>query len=381
LEPTTFLADSNTYDITAWSIPFAYGIHAYASKISLPLSETKTDTTVVFPTTNFGYILPYQSFQSTKILSQLLIDSVSVRYSGLAFSTEAGSFPAGTLLILPTANHAKWKEKTEFICRTNGISPIPLHSGLMTTGPDAGSPSVKLLSKAPRVACLTGESVSSLASGEVWNYFDNQLHYPLTLLSSSEALFQDWSNYDVVILPDGNFIHTELSEKLHQFVREGGTVIALEGSTKQLAEQSIWGLKMKELERKDSISIQSLPAYGNMERDYLRYSIPGAIYQLTIDATHPLTFGLQGSYYDLKQSTDLYLLSREQWNVGTIQATSYQTGFVGSEAKKHLTEGVIFGEKQIGKGSFIFLADDPLFRNFWESGLHLFGNAVFFHGR
>ncbi|MFN9982775.1 MAG: zinc carboxypeptidase, partial [bacterium] len=31
-EPRTKLADSATYDITAWSLPYAYGLHAYATK-------------------------------------------------------------------------------------------------------------------------------------------------------------------------------------------------------------------------------------------------------------------------------------------------------------------------------------------------------------
>jgi hypothetical protein len=28
LEPRTFVADSNTYDITAWALPYAYGLQA-----------------------------------------------------------------------------------------------------------------------------------------------------------------------------------------------------------------------------------------------------------------------------------------------------------------------------------------------------------------
>ena len=35
LEPKTFLADSDTYDITAWSLPYAYGFTAYGVRESL----------------------------------------------------------------------------------------------------------------------------------------------------------------------------------------------------------------------------------------------------------------------------------------------------------------------------------------------------------
>lgn len=35
LEPQTVVTDSNTYDITAWALPYVYGLKAYASKESI----------------------------------------------------------------------------------------------------------------------------------------------------------------------------------------------------------------------------------------------------------------------------------------------------------------------------------------------------------
>uniref|UniRef100_UPI0036DE4D4B hypothetical protein n=1 Tax=Devosia albogilva TaxID=429726 RepID=UPI0036DE4D4B len=35
LEPKTLVTDSNTYDITAWALPYVYGLKAYASKESI----------------------------------------------------------------------------------------------------------------------------------------------------------------------------------------------------------------------------------------------------------------------------------------------------------------------------------------------------------
>jgi len=34
-----------------------------------------------------------------------------------------------------------------------------------------------------------------------------------------------------------------------------------------------------------------------------------------------------------------------------------------------------------GSGDWVFLMDNPLFRGFWQSGLHLFANAVFMAGQ
>jgi len=42
-----------------------------------------------------------------------------------------------------------------------------------------------------------------------------------------------------------------------------------------------------------------------------------------------------------------------------------------------MEDGLLFGAEDIGRGHLVFLADDPLFRDFWENGKLLFCNAVF----
>ena len=38
------------------------------------------------------------------------------------------------------------------------------------------------------------------------------------------------------------------------------------------------------------------------------------------------------------------------------------------------------GVQELGRGSVVYLADDPLFRGFWYNGKLLFSNAVFMVG-
>ena len=56
-------------------------------------------------------------------------------------------------------------------------------------------------------------------------------------------------------------------------------------------------------------------------------------------------------------------------------------GFAGVKAKEALQEGVVIGVREMGAGKFVFLADDPIFRNFWENGKLILSNAVFFNGK
>jgi hypothetical protein len=125
-----------------------------------------------------------------------------------------------------------------------------------------------------------------------------------------------------------------------------------------------------------------LKRYENRERDFLPGFIPGSIYKVELDNSHPLAFGYDNFYYTLKQDDNIYEFFKDgSWNVGIIKKDNQVAGFVGSRLKEKLKDGVLFGVQDYGRGSVVYLADNPLFRNFWESGKLLFCNAVFLVGQ
>lgn len=378
-EPVTTVSDSNTYDITAWSLPYAYGVKGFATKTSLsiqPISEKLATPSI----SSYGYLIPHNSFQSVKVLAQLLKAGIKIHYNEKPFKINNISYSAGNILVLRTVNSGDWSAKTLQICAENNVQSVALTSGYVQAGTDFGSPDVKIIAKAPRVAMLTGEDFSSLSVGEIWSFFDNELNYPITQIPSNYLSQTNLFDFDVFIIPSGDVSDLITnSEKLAEFTARGGTIIALEGSVNHFAQANKFNLSMKQIPE-DTLSFQSIPSYENRERAYLSSSIPGAIYEVHLDKSHPLCFGLP-RYYDLKQSTDLVNLNKDSWNVGAIQTNSYVTGFVGYKAKQHLTTGIVFGASEFGNGTFIYFVDNPLFRNFWESGKVLFSNAVFFHGK
>jgi hypothetical protein len=67
--------------------------------------------------------------------------------------------------------------------------------------------------------------------------------------------------------------------------------------------------------------------------------------------------------------------------VGTVKKNAYVEGFVGQKAKEKIKDGLLFGVQSLGRGSVVYLVDDPLFRSFWENGKLLFSNAVFMVGQ
>jgi hypothetical protein len=252
-------------------------------------------------------------------------------------------------------------------------------------GFDFGSDKVHPM-KAPKVALLTGEGVSSNGAGEIWHFFDQGLDYPLTLVNTNDFGRTNWNDFDVIIMPSGNyrFLNDKPSaDQLKDWITRGGRVVAIEGGVAQLARLD-WSIKSKKADdtadKKDTYA--ALQLYEERERDFLSANIPGSIFKVELDNTHPLAFGYPDHYYTLKQDDAIYEFIKEGgWNVGVIKKENQVSGFVGSKLKNKLKDGLLFGVQEMGQGGVIYLADNVLFRSFWENGKLMLCNAVFFVGQ
>lgn len=381
LEPKTIVTDSNTYDITAWSAAYSYGIKGFAVKEKLLVNnDTKTAPAIFAVNSSYGALIPYQSFNSAKVLAHLLKSGVKVRYVEKAFTYKNKTYGRGTLIILKTSNGNNWLSATNEACAKFNIQPDAVETGFMDKGVDFGSPDIRIIAAAPKVAMLTGEQVSSLAAGEVWHYFERILDYPVTLINATDLARINLKNFQVLVVPDGGYRNLgdkTTTDKLKDFVRSGGKIIAMENAVSIMAGAD-WGIKLKE--SKPDVKADSVRKYADRGKDYLTNSIPGAIYKVDFDNTHPLGFGYPDYYYTLKQDNSLYEYLKDGWNVGVFKKDAYVTGFAGAKVKDKLKDGLLFGVQDMGAGSVVYLSEDPLFRNFWENGFLLFANAVFLVG-
>ena len=257
-------------------------------------------------------------------------------------------------------------------------------SGMVDKGYDFGSTNVHPI-KRSRIALLTGEGVSPGVAGEIWFYFDQIIGYPVTLINATNAANINWSNYDVVILPDGYYRFFNEKNSMEQFrswINKGGHLIAIGGAVAQLSKQD-WGLKMKNEDTADSKDIYaSLRKFEERDRAAIPSSVSGAIFRVDLDNTNPLAFGYPDHYYTLKIDENVYEFIKEDgWNVGVLKKEKPVEGFVGSKIRNRFQDGLLFGIQEMGDGTITYLADDVLFRSFWENGKLMFANAVFLVGQ
>jgi hypothetical protein len=394
-ERNSKISDSATYDITAWSMPFVFGVSTYG----LPAYVTNTTKTapaaITSPTTNTpsasAFAINWNGLSSAKVLAGLLKKGVRVRYSETAFTSQGINFDKGTLIVTRTSNSnfaGRLEDMVREAAQAGGQIYHPLQSGFVDKGYDFGSDRIRIIN-APKITLLAGDGVSSLGMGEIWHFFDTQLEYPINIVWSNDLNKNVLKNTDVLILADGNyrFLNDKtMNETLKEWVSNGGKIIAMENAVAQMSRND-WGFKLKLADDKDKKDEKKedyslLRRYEDRERDFLPNFNPGSIYKTDLDNSHPLAFGFPDHYYTLKQDDNVYEFLKEGgWNVGVIKKDAQVSGFVGSKLKDKMKDGVLFGVQDMGRGSVVFLADNPLFRSFWENGKLLFCNAVFLVGQ
>ncbi|WP_448520463.1 M14 family metallopeptidase [Rhodoflexus sp.] len=387
--PRTTLADSVTYDATAWSLPYAMGLQAYASpeRIAQNASPAVSAFTKNVPMQGgaYAYLSTWKNFGHARLLAALMKQGVNVRFAKQPFSINDRAYERGSLMISRADNMhiSNFDEVVTNAANTVEVAIQGTASGLASKGIDLGSSNFQLI-KAPRVALVAGDGVYPTSFGEAWHYFDHWLDYPVTVINSSMLNRIDWNKYDVVILPAGSYNSNLDVSAAKAWMRNGGRLIALENAMNTFADKEGFLLKTKQDDKgKDEKPKpeEMLKKYGDRERSALANSVEGSIFRATMDATHPLAFGYQENYFTLKHISNFYEFLNGGWNVGVLQSDAYVDGFVGGKAKEKLKNSLVFGMENIGSGAIIYLADSPIYRHSWQGGHLLFSNAIFFAGQ
>ncbi|GAA0872068.1 M14 family metallopeptidase [Gangjinia marincola] len=384
-EQNAKLSTPITYDITAWSLPYAYGLETIVSKnaVSVKPNETRKEVTNVVNDSAVGYITSWGSMKDAQFLAALLQANIKVRFTEKPLNIANKNFGRGSLIItksdnLKTKNYGK---TINDLASKFGRELFASASSFATSGPDFGSPDVKLINK-QRIAVLKGDETSSLNYGEIWHFFEQQLNYPTTNIDTEYFKRIDLNQYDVLVMPNGyygNYLGEKGMEQLMEWIRNGGKVIALSGAVSTFAGQKGIDLKRKDAPKKDSTQTASLIPYAQREEESVKNYITGAIFKTKVDNTHPLGFGYNNDYYTLKLGSSAYSYLPNGYNVAYLEdGAKPVSGYAGDNALGNLGKTLVFGEERIGSGAIIYMVDNPLFRGFWENGKLFFVNAIFF---
>ncbi|MBI1228000.1 MAG: zinc carboxypeptidase [Bacteroidetes bacterium] len=392
LDPEAVVVDSNTYDITAWSLLHAHGLEAFATRQRIDPAQLGYDiakqTMVATATTPYAYLADWNSVQSAQLLANLLKQGIVCRYAELPFLVEGRPWPAGTLVITRADNrkHPAFDETIRDVANKFDYPLTPVQTGFVEAGHDFGSETMHLV-EPPKVLVLSGEKTQDNEFGQVWFYFDKVIDYPATIVDAGDLAALDLTGFNTLVLPEGGYGFDDATlGKLSEWISSGGKLIAIGNANYSLADKPGFNLAKfakpsdgdaakSEAER---IALDHRTAvYKDRNRSSISDFNPGAVVRVKMDTSHPLAFGLHDYYFSLKTSGLRFDLLKDAWNVGYLEDNYLSEGFIGANFKKQLKNTAVFAVQGKGGGKVVYLVDNPLFRSFWEEGKLLFSNAVF----
>lgn len=381
-EPNAKLSDSLTYDITAWSLPYAYGLDALASTGPISTSPFEKETiTNTLDENAYAYLTDWNSMNDARFLVALHKAKIRVRVAHKPYVSDGKRHERGSLIITRADN----KNNKNFISQLKKLATdhnkrlTSTKTGFVDDGKDFGSRYVQMLDDV-KVVVLSGRPTSTLRFGEIWHFFEQQLNYPVTVIDSDYLDRVNLSDYDVFILPGGmgykKFFNKKRLGEIKQWVSNGGKLVAIDGAIDGLMGEEGFGVKVKKVEKD---STKNLRSFEITRREQIKEEITGAIFKTKVDNTHPLAYGYDETYFTLKLSGDNAYEYLDNGSVVYLEEGQNNpvAGFAGSEAKKKIDKSLIFGVEEHGEGQVIYMVDNPLFRGFWENGKLFFANALF----
>lgn len=385
-ERQTSFQDSIFYDISAWTLPDAFGVDwavvrakdmngrwSKSSPLSAPAPNTRRSPQITRPA--FAYVLEAVGYDLPAMLSRLHQAGIRLKVATKPFTAAGRQFAAGCVVIPGERQVLDQDRLLQYVNQQGENYPLyAIDNGLTVDGPDLGSDNFMTL-RVPKVLMLTGEGVNAESAGEVWHLLDTRYGVQVTHLETGRFNRTDIDKYNVLILPEGSYGNVA-ADKLRQFANDGGTVIGLGSALRFLRNTGLAPIEL----RNGPAEIPGRRPYDHMEEDRASRRLPGAIFEAELDLSHPLCFGYDRPNLPVFLSDTLFVeTARNPYATPVaLSASPLLAGYVHARQKNLVNRAAVVVACGSGRGRVICFAGDPNFRAFWYGTNRMFANAVFF---
>jgi hypothetical protein len=396
VEKRTQFKDSIFYDISSWTLTAAAGLDCEELKNTPALGEK-----IVIPATppgklvngksDYAYVFESNEYYAPRSLYRLLKNGIRTKVATDPFYHANGKkFDRGSILI-PMAGQEKSQEYIEFIIKEiieqDGLDLYGFTSGLDYQGVSLGSPSFLPVRK-PDVAMLIEGGVSATDAGEIWHLLDTQFNMPLTLLPVNIFNTTNLNRYNTIIFPPGTYaaITEAAKEKLKLWIQQGGVIIGLQNSLAWLQANGFGKFDMKKISeeniafKKSGKDISPLRAYADIEEYKGAQATSGAIFEVTVDLTHPLLYGYTNATIPVFKTNNLFMEQSKNAYANPIvyTASPLLSGYISRQNYVQVKESAVAGVSALGRGRIIGFTENLTFRAFWFGTNKILLNAIFF---
>lgn len=385
-DPITTFQDSLFYDISTWTLPHAFNLPYAELDRSPSLGKRLNDAPkapngmAMVPHSDYAYLLPWDDFYAARAAYALQEKGLRLKVSTEP-SVIAGETYQQGMVILPVANQSlnaeQIRQVVQEVVSSTGVPMMGVGTGLSSDGPDLGSRKYHTLLK-PSVAILVGDGVTSYEAGSNWHLLDQRYHIPVTKLDATRIGAADLSRYNVIIMPSGGYptLSNGNAEKIRQWVKQGGTLIAQKNANRWCANHKLAQLQFRTFTK----PAQKNRPYGKVDRDQGARVLGGAIFATEVDLTHPLLYGFQRTFMPTFRRGNLYFEPAKNPYATPVRYTDEPllSGYVHPSSLDALRNSAVVLVNGLGQGQVISMADEPAFRAFWFGTSKLLANAIFF---
>ncbi|MEM6525443.1 MAG: M14 metallopeptidase family protein [Bacteroidota bacterium] len=390
-EKNTTFQDSLFYDVSAWTLPLAFGVDyetisgkSYSSTLlgeKFDLSMKPTGA-LADGKSDYAYVFEYYNYYTPKALYELLKNNYKVKVANEPFYHPNGKrFERGSILI-PVSIQNKSSDEIfndlKNISEENGLDIYAFNTGLDYKGVSLGSPNFANVRK-PKVAVLVEGGVSSYEAGEVWHLFDQRYDIDISLLPLTIFNRTDLNRYNALIMVNGNYsaISDRGRSKLKEWVTKGGTVIASKSALRFLNNNGMGKFQFEKTALKDSSQMRP---YADIRKFFGAQQIGGAIFSTKVDLTNPLLYGYNRNEVPIFRNSEAFMKTSDKPFANPIVYTSQPllSGYISDPNLEKLRNSSAVGISALGQGRIIGFTDNLNFRAFWYGTNKIFMNAVFF---
>jgi hypothetical protein len=395
------------YDVTAWSLPLVFGVEciglgAPATGPTRPYATASAPETRIAPA-KVAWLLPW-GMGTAAAVAEALQAGLKVRVAEAGFTLGGRRYPPGTAIVRASENPADARDTLGRIAGRHRASAFAVDSGYVEDGISLGSGRVRAL-KAPRVLLAWDRPTSSTSAGWARWVLERRYGQRVTAVRVSSLRRVELDRYDVLVLPSGQYgeaLGEEAVKRLGDWVRRGGTLVALGEASRWLTREKV-GLLATHTELRDGrpepdpsqeekkeagekpLAKDAKPEPFDLEKALLPErerpdAVPGALLRVVLDPEHWLSAGAGGEVQAVVEGRRVFtpLKLDKGTNVG-VYAKKDQvvaSGLVWDDVRDLLAQKAFLIDQPTGEGHVIAFAEDPNYRGFVEATELLFMNAI-----
>ena len=121
-------------------------------------------------------------------------------------------------------------------------------------------------------------------------------------------------------------------------------------------------------------------SFGDKSALRAKQTIGGAIVNIDLDLTHPLSYGLSHPQLKIMKNSIFSFSATKKPFIASAQYTKepLSSGFMAQEYQHVYPQQSAVIAESLGRGQIIGFADNLLFRNIWLGSEKIYANALFF---